>query len=333
MEIILLLMKLFKNKKILVTGGAGFIGSHLVKRLVEYKAKVTVIVKYKSIIDSPRLSKIWPLIEVVECDLRNTDSVMNIKKKFDYIFHLAAYNHVGDSFIHVNESIQSNLISTINILNHGPKYKKFINIASSEVYGLQSKIPFDTKNTPYPLSPYALGKYGAELFGRIKFHQNKNNIIFLRPFNTFGPYQSEKAIIPELIIKCLLNKQINTTLGEQTREFNYVSNIIDAILLSCQKINYYNQPFNVGTNNPIKIKNLVKLIHKLTNSESVLKIGAIKYRPNEIWKMQAENKFLINKLGWEPKVKFEQGLINTIEWCKHFVKVYIVKSSSFNNLN
>ena len=164
MEIILLSMKLFKNKKILVTGGAGFIGSHLVKRLVQYKSKVSVIVKYKSIIDCPRLSKIWNQLDVIEADLRNTDSVSNIKKKFDYIFHLAAYNHVGDSFVHVNESIQSNLISTINILNHGPRYKKFINIASSEVYGLQSKIPFDAKNTPYPLSPYALGKYSAELF-------------------------------------------------------------------------------------------------------------------------------------------------------------------------
>ena len=200
-------MKSFKNKRILITGGAGFIGSHLTKKLVEYNSKVTVIVKYKSIIDCPRLTNIWDKIKIIEADLRNFDSVNAIKNlSFDYIFHLAAYNHVGDSFTHVNESIQSNLISTINLLNHGPSYSKFINIASSEIYGFQKKIPFSTNEIPHPMSPYGLGKYSSELYARLKSKQNKkNNIICLRPFNTFGPYQSEKAIIPEIIIKSLLN--------------------------------------------------------------------------------------------------------------------------------
>ena len=327
-------MKFFKNKKVLITGGAGFIGSHLAKRLLAYNAKVTVVVKYKSIIDSPRLTKVWDKINVIEADLRNIDSVKDFSNRtFDYIFHLAAYNHVGDSFIHVYESIQSNLFSTINILNHGPKYKKFINIASSEVYGLQKKIPFNTKNTPYPLSPYALGKYSAELFAKIKYNQNKDNIIFLRPFNTFGPYQSEKAIIPELIIRCLLNKTIETTPGEQTREFNYVDNIIDGMLLACIKINNLDQPINIGSNKPVKIKTLVKKIHKFTNSKSILKIGKIKYRPNEIWKMQAENNFLTRKIKWKPEISFDKGLIKSIEWYKKFTKIYINKNSLFNNLN
>ena len=327
-------MKNFKNKRILITGGAGFIGSHLTKKLVEYNSKVTVIVKYKSIIDCPRLTNIWDKIKIIEADLRNFDSVNAIKNlSFDYIFHLAAYNHVGDSFTHVNESIQSNLISTINLLNHGPSYNKFINIASSEIYGFQKKIPFSSNEIPFPMSPYALGKYSSELYARLKSKQNKkNNIICLRPFNTFGPYQSEKAIIPEIIIKSLLNKNIETTLGNQTREFNYVDNIVDGILLSSKKINFFDEPFNIGSNNPIKIKDLVKKIHNLTNSKSKLKIGAKKYRPNEIWKMQAENKFIINKVGWKPVVNFNQGLTNTIQWYKKFLQVYYNKNSSFNNL-
>ena len=109
-------MKHFKNKKILVTGGAGFIGSHLTKRLVSVGAKVSVIVKYNSIIDCPRLLSIWDKIKVIEADLRNVDSVYAIKKlRFDYIFHFAAYNHVGDSFTHVSESINSNLFISGNI--------------------------------------------------------------------------------------------------------------------------------------------------------------------------------------------------------------------------
>ena len=115
MENTSLLVKNFRNKKILVTGGAGFIGSHLVNKLVDLKSKVTVTVKYNSIIDNQRLINVWNKIHVIESDLRNTDSVLSLKnKKFDYIFHLAAYNHVGDSFTHISETINSNLFSTIN---------------------------------------------------------------------------------------------------------------------------------------------------------------------------------------------------------------------------
>ena len=210
-----------ESKKVLVTGGSGFIGSHLVRRLVKYGFNVTVTVKYKSIIDCPRLVPVWGDINVIEADLRNIDSVLNIKKakkKYDLVFHLAAYNHVGDSFLHIHESLLSNLISTANLLEFGPQFEKFIYTASSEVYGLQNNVPFKETDLPFPISPYAVGKYGGELYARMKRHQDiSRKIICLRPFNTFGPYQSERAIIPELIIKCLKGETIKTTEGFQTR--------------------------------------------------------------------------------------------------------------------
>ena len=313
----------FNKKKILITGGAGFIGSHLVKRLIESKAKVSVIVKYNSIIDCPRISKYWKQIEIIEADLRNTDSVLSFKNlKFDYIFHLAAYNHVGDSFKHVSENINSNLISTINLLNHGPKFKKFIHIGTSEMYGLQKKIPFDVQETPNPMSPYSLAKLSSESYVRLKARESKINIACIRPFNTFGPYQSEKAIIPEIIIKCLRGEEIKTTPGKQTREFNFIDNIIDGFLLITKKVNNEDTPINLGSNQPIQIKDLVKKIHFLTNSNSILKIGSIKYRPNEIWKMQANNKIITNKLKWKPQVDFNTGIKKTITWYKSFLKLY-----------
>ena len=275
----------------------------------------------------------WDKIKVIEADLRNVDSVYAIKKlKFDYIFHFAAYNHVGDSFTHVSESINSNLFSTINLLDHGPQYKKFIHIGSSEIYGLQKKLPFNPNETPNPMSPYALGKYSSELYARLKSRQNNNNLVCIRPFNTFGPYQSEKAIIPEIIIKCLLEREIKTTLGEQTREFNYIDNIVDGIMLLCQKVKHFDGPINLGSNKPIKIKNLVKKIHKFTMSKSKLKIGAIKYRPNEIWKMSAENKFITKTFGWKPSVSLDEGLKNSIKWYKKFLKLYFDKQSFFKHL-
>jgi len=323
---------MLKNKKILVTGGAGFIGSHLTQRLVNAGAKVTVTVKYNSIIDCPRLMKIWEKIDIVEADLRNTDSVSEMKKlKFDLVFHLAAYNHVGDSFKHVMENINSNMISTVNLLNNGPNIKKIIHMGSSEIYGLQSKLPFNVSEKPNPMSPYALTKFGSELFAILKSKSNKLDLICVRPFNTFGPFQSEKAIIPEMIIKCIQNKEIKTTGGKQTREFNYIDNIIDGILFLNKKIKHRIEPVNIGSNQPISIKNLVQKIHKFTNSKSKLKIGSLKYRPNEIWNMQANNKFIIAK-GWKPRISFDEGLKQTISWYRDFYKTYLNSKSTFNKL-
>ena len=325
-------MNNLKNKKILVTGGAGFIGSHLVKRLVEYKARVSVVVKYNSIIDCPRLVKIWDKINIIEADLRNTDSVREMNNlRFDYIFHLAAYNHVGDSFKHIYENVNSNLLSTINLLNHGPKIKKFIHMGTSEIYGIQKKIPFDVKEKPNPMSPYGVTKYASELISILKSKQTKLDLLCLRPFNTFGPYQSEKAIIPEIILKCLQNKEIKTTEGKQTREFNYIDNIIDGLLFINNKIKHSIDPINIGSNKPIPIKNLVRKIHSYSRSSSKLKIGYLKYRPNEIWKMQANNKFIVSK-GWKPKISFDLGLKITINWYQDFYKTYLNKNSLFKKL-
>ena len=160
----------------------------------------------------------------------------------------------------------------------------------------------------------------------LKSKSNKLNLICVRPFNTFGPYQSEKAIIPEMIIKCLQNKEIKTTGGKQTREFNYIDNIIDGILFLNKKIKHTIEPINVGSNTPISIKNLVKKIHKYTKSDSKLRIGSLKYRPNEIWRMQANNQFISSK-GWKPKINLDDGLKLTIGWYQRFYKSYFDKSS------
>ena len=156
----------------------------------------------------------------------------------------------------------------------------------------------------------------------LKSKESKNNILCIRPFNTFGPHQSEKAIIPEIIIKCLQNNEIKTTKGLQTREFNYIQNIIDGILILNSKVKHQVEPINLGSNKPIKIKDLVKKIKKFTSSKSKVKMGSLKYRPNEIWRMQANNKEAKLK-GWKPKIDFDEGLKFTIKWYKNFNKFYL----------
>ena len=149
----------FGSKRVLVTGGAGFIGSHLVRRLVGSGATVAVTVKYGSIIDNVRLAPVWDLVELREADLRNLDSLRQFAgESFDCVFHLAAYNHVGASFLHVNEALQSNLVATANLMETIADFGRFVYMSSSESYGFQEDVPFAEDAMPFPISPYAVGK-------------------------------------------------------------------------------------------------------------------------------------------------------------------------------
>jgi UDP-glucose 4-epimerase len=323
-----------KNKSVLVTGGAGFIGSNLVKRLVRAGANVSVVVKYHSIIDCPRLCSVWNKIEVVEADLRNTDSVFSLQdREFDTVFHLAAYNHVGDSFNHASEAIQSNLLATVNLLESGPKWKRFIYTSTSEVYGYQTEVPFrEMESIPFPISPYSIGKYSGELYARMKRHQTEKEIITLRPFNTFGPYQSERAVIPELIIRCLRGLAIRTTEGKQTREFNYVDNIVDGFIAAATVENVPESVVNLGSGEEIAIRDLVQMIHQKTESKSSLEIGALPNRPTEIWRMSSEAEIAKENFGWSPNIKFEEGLEHTIAWYRNYLKAFYEKDSILHKL-
>ena len=201
-----------KNKNILVTGAAGFIGSHLTRKLVNLGANVSIITKYNSLIDNARLSDIWEKLNVIEADIRDIDSLEQIKKlKPEIIYHLAAYNHVGHSFTHVSQCFDVNAKGTANLMEACKGCSKFIYTSTSEIYGYQEKVPFKEDFNPRPISPYSITKYSGELYARMRYHQDKYPVIVLRPFNNFGPYQSEKAIIPEIIINCLLGNEIKST--------------------------------------------------------------------------------------------------------------------------
>lgn len=319
--------------KALVTGGSGFIGSNLVKRLLYMGWEVSVTVKYKSIIDNVRISSVWRELDVIEVDLRNSDSCTQFKDQYyDIVFHLAAYNHVGDSFLHVQESLTSNILATSNLMESGIKFDRFIYTATSEVYGFQEEVPFNEDMLPFPISPYAVGKYSGELYARMKRVKEGTPICIVRPFNTFGPYQSERAVIPELIIKCLLGDVIETTEGTQTREFNFVDNIIDGFIAIGTKHPMPDVVVNIGSNREIAIKDLVLMIHKACDSSSELKIGALTDRPTEIWRMCADYSRAEEILDWTPKISFDQGLEKTVAWYKKYIDSFYEKSSVLNQL-
>ena len=305
-----------KNKRILVTGGSGFIGSHLVKSLLQAGAKVAITVRYSNVVQNVRIADCWHQLEVIEADLRNRGALEAIRRfEPEIVFHLAAYQHVGQSFVQVEECFDVNAKGTANVVDVCDGVPKFVYIATSEVYGYQEGVPFVETMEPNPQSPYSITKYAGELYCRMKQRMgSKTAMVLLRPFNAFGPYQSTKAIIPELILKCLLGEPILTTPGEQTREFNFVTNLTDGMIMAAQHAGQIEGPMNIAGGEEVAVRDLVRKIAEITETRSRIEIGALPYRPNEIWRMRGDCTRIGQLLGWKPKVSLEEGLKITVDW-------------------
>ncbi len=312
-----------KNKRVLVTGGSGFIASHLVNRLLADGADVAVIARYGNVMKNERLRDCWDDIRIIEADLRNRGALAGVPDFApEVVFHLAAYNHVGQSFVQVEECFDVNAKGTANLLDTcGDSVEKFVYMSTSEVYGYQADVPFIETMSPQPISPYAITKYAGELYCQMKQRIGVGpSIMILRCFNTFGPYQSGKAVIPELIINCLRGQAIKTTKGEQTREFNYVSNIVDGLMLAGAHEGRIDGPINIAAGEEVSIIDLVNKVAELTGTSAEIDVGALPYRPTEIWRMFADSTRAREMLGWSPQVNLEEGLKRTIEWFREYYR-------------
>jgi UDP-glucose 4-epimerase len=305
-----------KNKRVLVTGGSGFIGSHLVRRLKQAGARVAVTVRYGNIVKNIRLAECWNDIDVIEADMRNRGALEAIREFApQVVFHLAAYHHVGQSFRQVEECFDVNAKGSANLFDVCNQAEKFVYVATSEVYGYQESVPFVETMEPRPMSPYGLTKYAGELYCRLKQRMGgPTSIVILRPFNAYGPYQSTKAIIPELIIKSLRGEPIRTTCGEQTREFNFVTNLTDGMIKAAEHPEKIDGPINLAAGEEIQVCKLVTKIAEITQTRSSIEIGALPYRPNEIWRMYGDATRAREILGWKPAVNLDQGLRLTVDW-------------------
>ena len=312
------------KSKILVTGGSGFIGSHLVKKLINEGHEVAITTKYDSVYENIRLYNVWDDIKVIECDLRYSDTISKIN---DFnpavIFHLAAYNDVKGSFDNYNEALETNLIGTSNLLENLKKYEQFIYISTSEVYGHQKNSSlFVESMQPCPISPYSIGKYSGELYAQMHMSQLKKPIKILRPFNVFGESQSTKAVIPELIRTFLNNKVVKITKGKQTREFNYVGNTVNLLIAASKEKSFFKKIINISDGQEISIKELAKKIQKLSESNSKLIVGGLPERKTEIHRMKASIKKMKSKISLKGLVNFDQGLKNTISWYRNEKKTF-----------
>jgi nucleoside-diphosphate-sugar epimerase len=308
-----------RDKHVLVTGGAGFIGAHLVQRLVADGADVHVLTSEVSSLFPGRLLEIKNKITVHEGNVVDRSAMDSVARNVrpQVIYHMAAFTHVGKSWTRVDECIQTNVQGTVSLLQalHEVGYERFLNFGTSEIYG-DIPAPFQEDAIVNPISPYAVSKYSAERFCRM-FHRSYGwPLVMLRPFNAYGPGQTPDRVIPEIIARAFRGQELAMTQGLQTREFNYVEDLVDGFVRAAVTPGIEGEVINIGCGEDISMRDLATTILDLMGNPITPKFGALPERPAEIMEMRCDNTKARALLGWEPKHSLAEGLAKTIEWYK-----------------
>jgi UDP-glucose 4-epimerase len=310
-------MAQLRDSRVLVTGAAGFIGSHLTRRLVAEGADVHVLTDEVSSMYPTRLLDLRGKISLHEGNLTDRTAMEAVAKQVrpQIVFHLAAYTHVGKSWYRVDECIQSNIQGTVNLLLalEGVGYDRFIYTGTSEIYG-GIDVPFREDAKVNPISPYAVSKYAGERFCQMYQQGLDWPIVLVRPFNAYGPAQSPDRIIPETIVRTLRSQELPLTSGTQTREFNFVEDIAEGYVLLATTEGIEGELFNIGCGEEVAIRDLVVEIIDLLGNPIEPKFGALEHRPNEIWRMYCDSSKARDRLGWKPQHTLREGLAKTVDW-------------------
>lgn len=309
-------------KKIIVTGAFGFIGSHLVEKLISKNYDVIAFDRYNSNNNLGWLekSKFKNEIEFVLGDIRDYDSVNNLLKRSSSVIHLAALIGIPYSYVSPLAYIKTNIEGTYNILeaSKNNNINQLIITSTSEVYGTAEYTPIDEKHILKPQSPYSASKIAADNLAMSYYNSFKLPIKIIRPFNNFGPRQSERAIIPTIISQLLSKKNEDVNLGNvsPTRDFTYVTDTCNAYIEMFKNNNFFGEITNVGTNSEISINELYLKISKIMNINKKIVHQNIRKRPkdSEVERLVCANNKMFNLSKWKPDHDIETGLKLTIDW-------------------
>jgi len=307
--------------KVLVTGSEGFIGSHLTELLVEKGFEVKAFVRYNFKNDWGWLeeSKYKNDIEIYTGDVRDFDSVYDAMKDVDVVFHLAALIGIPYSYISPLAYIKTNTEGTYNVLESGRKLnlKRIIITSTSEIYGTAQYVPIDEKHPYNPQSPYAASKAAADHLALSYYRSFGTPVTIIRPFNTYGPRQSARAVIPTIISQILAGKkQIKLGSLSPTRDLNYVKDIVNGFITVGLHENTIGNVYNLGTGQEISIGDLAEKIIELTEKEVEIIEDTQRIRPekSEVERLLSNAEKAKKTTGWEPKYMLEEGLKETIDW-------------------
>lgn len=313
-----------KNCNVLVTGAGGFIGSHLTEYLVKQGANVRVFIKYNSRDDRGQIEylprEIQDAIEIHWGDLRDAKSVFNAVKRCEIVFHLGALIAIPYSYVNPADYAQTNILGTTNLLNACLEYgvKKVVHTSTSEVYGTAQYVPIDEKHPLRGQSPYSASKIGADMMAESFYRSFGLPVAIIRPFNTYGPRQSTRSIIPTIITQALSNKEIRLGSLSPTRDLNFVYDIVRAFIHIVQSPKAVGNVINIGSGKEISIGELVKKIGLLMNKETIVSQDPDRIRPDksEVERLLCDNRKAYEIVGWKPEVDLDEGLGLTIEWIR-----------------
>ncbi|MBI4650904.1 GDP-mannose 4,6-dehydratase [Candidatus Desantisbacteria bacterium] len=315
-----------KNKKILVTGADGFIGSHLVEKLIEEDYQVKAFVYYNSFnnwgwLDTFPKSKLKKL-EIFSGDIRDPNGVRTALKDINIVFHLAALIGIPYSYHSPDNYIDTNIKGTLNILqaSRDLNVEKILVTSTSEVYGTALYVPIDEKHPRQGQSPYSATKIGADFIAESFFRSFNLPVAIVRPFNTFGPRQSARAVIPTIITQLLSGeKEIKLGSLNPTRDMVYVKDTVKGFIEIAKSDKTIGEEINIATQSEITIGELAQKIINIINPEAKIITEDIRLRPekSEVERLFGSNEKITKITNWEQKYTFIDGLKETIEWFKN----------------
>jgi NAD dependent epimerase/dehydratase len=329
----------YKNKKVLVTGACGFIGSHLVELLVKKGYTVKAFIYYNSFNSWGWLDSIpndtLKNIEVFTGDVRDPNGVKKATEGCDIIFHLAALIAIPFSYHSPDSYVDTNIRGTLNILQAARdlEVEKTLITSTSEVYGTAQYVPIDERHPFQGQSPYSATKIGADRLAESFIKSFDLPVSIVRPFNTFGPRQSARAVIPTIVSQ-LLNGEESIKLGslDPTRDLLYVKDTVNGFLEICESTETIGEEINIATNSEVTIGDLAQKIISIINPNAKIISDNERVRPekSEVQRLFGCNKKIISLTNWSPKYNLELGLKETIEWFKRDENLKNYKSNLYN---
>ena len=320
----------WKKQKVFITGGSGFIGSHLTEKLVRDGARVTALLEYTPYNDLGCLrhlpKNVLSQVELIPGDLRDPEMIKKFLRGKDVVFHLGALVGIPYSYVNPREVFEVNALGTLNLLlgARDAGASKIVITSTSEVYGSALYPPIDELHPLQAQSPYSASKIAADKIAE-SFHKTFGvPVATIRPFNTYGPRQSDRAIIPTIIIQALKKKTIKLGSLTPRRDLNYVLDTVDGFIKIAESPRSVGEVINIGTGKDISIGELAGAILKVMGKRTKIVTASDRKRPkgSEVMRLLCDNAKAKELIGWEPRTSLETGLKHTVDWIKGHTEGY-----------